>query len=187
MIFQRIDKGTLDILPLTDVRTHLHLPSNDTSRDTVIKQYVKTAIEYVEYKTNRVLKSSVWKGYVDDMEPNILINKFPISSIDSIKYYDSDNAQQTLSTSDYIAFIVAKPAHIYITSTKSTYVRPDAVEINFTAGYTTADAVDEQAKQAVLLLTRHLYDNPGVASAVQLHQIPNSIEAFINQIKIELV
>ena len=186
MIYSLQTASTLDIVTLESVRTALQLPSNDTSSDELIKEYIKTAVAYIEEKTNRVLGTSTWKGYEDYFKELQTINKNPVTAISSITYYDSDGNEQTVSSSDYYTDIASEPARVYIENgPTSLFTRPNAVTYNFTAGYTDADNVPPQAKTAIRMLCRHYYDNRGVASPVQLYEVPMGVTSLINQLRID--
>lgn len=89
------------------------------------------------------------------------IPRTPLLEVTSVKYYDADGVQQTLSADSYIVCTDAEPGIIYL---KSEYEwpeladRPDAVEIIFTAGIsTTVQSIPARMKQAMLLLCRYYY------------------------------
>lgn len=186
MNYQLVTPGTLEIVSLAEAKIALQLPTNYSASDDLINDYIETAISYIEDKTNRVLRTSTWKGFLDSFSEVITINKNPITAVASITYYDGDNVEQTLSTSDYFTDFVSEPSRVYIEDfPTSIYLRPNAITINFTAGYTTASDVKAQAKQAIRQLIRHYYDNRGVASPVQLYDIPEGVKNLINQLRID--
>jgi hypothetical protein len=51
----------------------------------------------------------------------------------------------------------------------------NALQLNFTCGYTNAAAVPSPIKQAMYLIIGHLYENrQDVVTGTQVHQIPDS-------------
>lgn len=82
---------------------------------------------------------------------SISLPKPPHISVDSITYYDADNVQQTLATDQYYVLLpYRQPATVQpVTTWPATYCRPDAVQITFTAGFST---VPPALKHAILLL-----------------------------------
>lgn len=91
----------------------------------------------------------------------IELPRSPLISVTSVKYYDAEGEQQTFSANDYLVITGYEPGMIYLKEGNEwpeLYDRPDAVQIEFVAGYgtTTAEA-DPVMRQAILLLTRHFY------------------------------
>lgn len=95
----------------------------------------------------------------------IALDRAPLVSITSVKYYpsDSDASLSTMSASDYIALTHTTPGAIELKTTASwpsLYVRSDAVQITFVAGFGTATTnVPANLIAAVKLLAKHYYDN----------------------------
>jgi hypothetical protein len=105
--------------------------------------------------------------------------KYPITGISSIQYYDSDNALQTLSASDYYANVnegstgwSPRPVVIFIDDFPSTYDREDAVIITIRAGYTT---IDYDVKQALLSWVYRKYEDPNDAVTERISFFDNVV------------
>ena len=74
--------------------------------------------------------TATWYLYLDRLYALIDVKKNPITEITSIKYYDSDNAEQTLSTSLYDVDIESEPSRVcrsYSQTYPLTYDRPNAI------------------------------------------------------------
>jgi len=109
--------------------------------------------------------------YLDSFPVLISLNIAPIQSLTSIKYYDTDNSLQTLSTDNYDADVITEPGRIQVAygyTWPSTYDRHNAVQVLFATGYSTSDteatqqaAVPNIIKEAMLLHIGHNYDNRG--------------------------
>ena len=152
--------GAFDSITLAEARLHIKEPSNITVEDTLITSYIKAADKTLEEKTNRVVATSTWEGYIDQWPVDsfgnsvITINKNPVSSITSIEYYDADNVEQTLSSANYSTDVVGNPARIWLDETPSLKERLNAVKVTFVAGYSDADNVDDRIKQAARLVVK---------------------------------
>jgi hypothetical protein len=127
----------------------------------------------------------------------IPLERSPLVSIDLVQYYDVNEELQSISAWDaetnptgvYYApsGTIIDPGFLALRSDQSwpdTYIRPDAVQIKFTAGYgTAASSVPNNVRHAVLLLTKHLYDNRdvvivGSGSAIEIpHGIRNILDS----------
>lgn len=118
----------------------------------------------MEQYTNRQLMPATWYLYLDTLPTEILLQWCPVTAVSSVKYYDSDNALQTLGTSYYDTDINSEPARItesYGYTFPATRDKTNAVTIEFTAGYADADSVPGPIKTAILLMVAHNYENRG--------------------------
>lgn len=82
----------------------------------------------------------------------------PIDSISSVKYYDANNAQQTLAADTDYTLVDRGTETSFILPTSqwpAHYRRPDAVTIEFVAGY---EDVPRPIWQAAILIIKQLYD-----------------------------
>jgi uncharacterized phiE125 gp8 family phage protein len=108
----------------------------------------------------------------NDMVRAIRLYKAPVMSISSVKYYDTSNALQTVSASDYYFTDEVVPELRFVPTfvTPTTFNRPDAVRIEYVCGYAPSDPtpttqaeyaanVPSPLKDAILLGVQMLYDD----------------------------
>lgn len=132
----------------------------DVSIDELIAGYIVAAREYVEQYLARPLITQTWRYTLDTFPPDsvnyIEIPRSPLISVSSITYVDDDGNTQTLATSVYSVDADSKPGAVrlkYDQEWPDTRDQPNAVTINFTAGYGAAPAnVPASTKQAMKLL-----------------------------------
>ena len=101
----------------------------------------------------------------------------PLSSVTSIKYYDTDETVATFSSSNYIVDTHSEPGRIELQYSEvwpSTVLRPiNGVEIIFVAGYGAASAVPDVIKHAIKILIAHCYENRELV--IQTGAVPKGI------------
>lgn len=149
---------------------------DDSDEGAQIEQMIQVAREMVEDFTGRALMSQTFKLVQSDWPSTcgrswetdtkdasrISLDRSPLISVESVKYFPASGAAQaTLSAATYHALTGPMPGLIqlkYGETWPDLYDRPDAVEVNFTAGYTTADLVPGVLRHAVLLALAHLYE-----------------------------
>ncbi len=147
-------------LNLAEVKDHLRVTHNE--EDFMIQRCIKSAVAYAENYLSLRLMLQTWDYFMDDFPTgDILLPYPPLISVTTIKYYDSDNAQQTLTvTTDYLVDIVTKPARIeYVNSWPTNYDKNNAIEVRFVCGYSTAGNIPENIINALYLLVGHFYEN----------------------------
>lgn len=128
-----------------------------------LESLVKAAREKVETDTGRALLSQTW-DYTFDLWPcglePICLPFAPVSAISSVKYYDTSNVQQTLSTDTYKTLLNREPGEIRLKNAQSwpsVYGETGVITVRFVAGYATQVAVPESLKAAVRLLLGSLF------------------------------
>ena len=141
------------------------LPDDQLARARVM---LAAARQWVENRLHRQLITATWKLYLDefpDDEEIQILDKLPVATIATIKYYDTANVLQTAAASLYDTDLASenRPPRIrpaYGQSWPSTYDRYNAVEVTFTAGYgTTRESVPLGIRHAILILAADWWTN----------------------------
>jgi uncharacterized phiE125 gp8 family phage protein len=107
----------------------------------------------------------------------IVVPHPPLASVENVKYIDGNGVKQTLDPSAYVVRLAEVPGEIVPAFGQvwpSPRFQPDAVSVDFTAGYGDAAAVPDAVKRAILMIVDNLYENRGTQSPVQLHEIPQA-------------
>jgi uncharacterized phiE125 gp8 family phage protein len=175
------------LLTSEQAKAHLSILGElDADLEADLAQRVKDATADAERECGRVFLSSVWK---------LTLDRFPCSSdhfgyavirlplgrataVGSIKYYDADGTLTTLSSDDYFTALNGEPARIVPKPAVSWPTlqdgRPEAVEIEFTAGWATPGDVPADLVGAVKLIMADRYFNRGddAKAASQARPIP---------------
>lgn len=147
--------------PISLSEAKLHCRVDGDAEDALITALIVAARGMAENQTGRALVTQQWKQTFDAFPvAAIALDKSPLASVQSVKYYDAAGVLQTLAGSAYtvhtsgLAGLVAPAAG---TAWPGTQDRPEAVEIAFTAGYGNAAAVPQEIKQWMLLQIGHWY------------------------------
>jgi uncharacterized phiE125 gp8 family phage protein len=167
-VYQLTQGPASEPVTVADVLTYLRQDHAEAIPD--IESRIARAREYVEEQTGRSIVTQSWKLFRDqwphchDRYPRtIFLERSPVVSVESVKYYPADGSPQVeLDTSVYGEFLAAQPGQIYLVSSQQwpqVACRPDAIEISFTAGIDDVDTVPEKVKNAVLLKIKEGYDS----------------------------
>ena len=159
--------------------------------DTVIDNLVSAATESCQIYTNQYFINTVVTQYSDTWDDFYTLYKSPVDSITHVKYYDSDDTQQTLASSNYILGHYSQPARIGIAvggELPNLSKRINAVEVKYTVGYGTASTdVPEGIRQAVLLTIGNWYENrQTVITGRTATELPLSSQYLLEQYKIQV-
>lgn len=141
-----------------------HLRIDGTSDPALVYQHVRAARDLAEAVTKRALMRQTWK-YFTDCWPDACgmeLPKPPLASVTHVKYYDDDGTLQTLATSVYSVDTFSEPGRItlaYNQTWPSHRPIPNAIEVQYVAGYVTADRVPASIIAGMKLILGHLYEN----------------------------
>lgn len=137
---------------LPEARNHLQIEFHGD--DSNIGEYLQAARQQTSIEMRRQFGSATFRMDLSKFPADGLIELEwpPLQSVSQIQYYDSDNAIQTLATTEYDVDVTTEPGLILRAFNKtwpSTYSRPNAVQVTFVAGYSTAALVPPIVKQAI--------------------------------------
>lgn len=146
--------------PITkaEVKKHLNVGASDSSHDDLLDEYISSATAKYEQDTDTGILTQSWTQFFPVLQDGLTLTKRICSSVTSVKYYDSGNDLQTLST-DVYAFdsttqqIRLKPEQTF----PATYERFDAVFVEYVVGVNQS-SVSSQVKHALYLLIGAWFD-----------------------------
>ena len=172
--------------PITtaELKTHLKIDWND--EDSYLDALIQAAREMCEAYTNMSFFTQTYTVEFDDF-PNgdINLHKAPLQSITSVTYYDVDNAEQTLATSNYWADLNKLPARIYFDDTPDTYDdRFNAVKVTMVSGWDDTANIPEAVKHAIKLQAAYMYENREDANKKQGGNMLLVSERLLNAYKV---
>tara|TARA_R100000654_G_scaffold30569_2_gene55445 strand:+ start:1128 stop:1793 length:666 start_codon:yes stop_codon:yes gene_type:complete len=175
---------SLTPVSVAEAKVHLRIDSSFTDDDTYIGTLIDVATLAAENFTNLAIMEQTFVLDIDAFPDyfNLLKGTLRTLTINSITYKDENNASQTLAASNYVGDGSIKPARVYYTpdaSIPSTFEIPNAVNVNFTLGFTAASQVPAPIKQAVLLMVGTYYETRQTVSDRTFKEIPQSAEYLL--------
>ena len=178
----------LTLITLDDAKAHVRVDSSDD--DQYLTTLISVGRQWAEEYTQRSILVTGWRYYRDSFISEILparpsiyfestyysaprrtniyssssIIEIPrpvLNSVTEIKYYDTDNTEQTL-VEDTDFLVNTTPDYLFgnvepINNWPSTFNRKNAAWIDFNAGWTAAD-VPPDIRHAILILITELYE-----------------------------
>lgn len=179
-----------DSEPVTVSEAKTHLEVTGTSKDTYISSLITTArrmceaysgLSFVSQERKIMLDYFPSRSSVNPMS-EIIVPYGPVVSIDSFTYLKTDLTTGTLvANTDYLLDNHSELARLFpledgeLDSWPDTANRPNAVTIEYTAGYDdiSYNPLPEQVRQAILLQVGAMFENRqdevvGVASSTVL-------------------
>jgi len=178
------------VVSLNDAKDHLRITNTDS--DDLITAIVKAANSTFERDCPEMqLISAGWTLYLDylpdflrQFSAHVLLYKYPISAIDSVKYYTPGDASLQTFT-DVVKDEISYPGRIYFNSVPDLdYDKYNCLQINFTAGYSSTAAIPQDIIQALKLLIGNYYENPqAVMTGTQINELPIGYQMLVNNLR----
>lgn len=173
---QVLDESRPLPVSLQELKHYLRVTSSDDDEN--IHELLQASIDFAESQTGRSFISKTSTIYVPRFpterralsrtpcdDDGFEIRQTPVRAVARIRYYDSDNAIQTLSTDVYNVVNRSDGSTLVELavgqSWPATADRGDAVEILLVSGYGRSDTdVPPMAKRLIKMVARQWYDNP---------------------------
>ena len=191
---KRLTDTSTEPITLSQAKTHLRVDTTDD--DTYITNLISVARESAEITLKRSLGvNQVYQaGYITypTVSRKLRIPNPPFISVTSLKYFDLDNVEQTVSNSSLViddsgesnAFVAIDKSVLF---QSISFEKKAPVILTYTAGYTDVANIPMPIVQALYLLISHYYDTrepinyTGKPSA-----IPRSVDFLLGQYKVRL-
>lgn len=177
-----------ELWPVTTAQVRDHVRIDSVTEDPLLDSYIGAATGYVEGRTDRQLMNATWVWTLEGFMSPMYVPHAPLSSVTSIAYLDTAGNTQTLSASVYDVDTATEPGRILLANNQNWPAILGglaSVTITFVAGYgdETSD-VPERLRMAIMQLIAQWYDirEPMVMGAI--NDVPRSVEALINQLKL---
>jgi uncharacterized phiE125 gp8 family phage protein len=158
---------TAEPLTLDEAKDHLRVTFD--REDALISRLIVGAREAFERETGRQLLTATWRGFLDcfpqfDAQP-IELAKPPLATVNAVTYLDTSGVPQAWPAAEYTVDAFAGPfakRGMLYPKAEATYPSsrriPNAVTIEFDAGYGDASDVPDEIKQSLFVWVGHHYE-----------------------------
>ena len=166
--------------PLTaaQVRTRLKLDP-DADADADLEDMIDAASDWWQEQTGTALmpqKSDLRLDAFPRYDSRLPLMHWPIRAVNSVRYYDEDDADQTWAATHYYADLAARGGLLTLrpdqTWPDTARRRSDAVRVNLDVGYASAAAVPAEVRRALYLHVGMQYRYREEAADADAHPIP---------------
>ena len=178
--------------PISSADLKAFLNYEDTDQDSLISSLGKSARSYAERHTRRALITQTWQGHFFTVPCNseVWLPHPRIISVESVKYYDPDDAIQTLATSKYHV-VAGENGRVKVNEWPGVHAtRPDRYQVNWTSGYGAAGTdVPEDIITAMKMLVAFWFeertgDTRGATFAGKDVDVPSPIKFMLEPYKV---
>lgn len=162
-----------------------------TEEDGLISGLISSARSLSETFTRRSFINTSWRLSLDKFPSQnyIVLPQTPLSSVTTLKYYDTSGVLQTYSSALYSVDTDSEPGRLILNPDGDwPNIQTDklsAVQVNYISGYgATADLVPADIKTAIKMLVAHWYDVRPAVSIENLKEVPMAYSNLLWQYKV---
>jgi len=176
--------ATIKPITLDEIKSNLNLYTDFTDDDELLDGLIAVAVDYVENFTRRALLTQTITLTCDGFPNYFEIERPILQSVTSIQYIDSDGNTQTLGSSKYTIDTSSTPGRIveaYGESWPSTQSIINSVTVTYKAGYTSAENVPNQIKQAMKILIGDWYKDREsyIVGVSNVNELPHTAKILL--------
>ena len=172
-------------ITLAEAKRHLRIDHDD--EDTLIAMWIQAAREMVEGYTGRRLVDQTVRVRFDCWPADgvIRLPVEPVSAVTSVKYYDADGTEQTLSAILYQTWLDHSPPLVLAAADGTAWPtlqsgKAGAVTVTVTTGYGDAEVVPAMAKVAMLEILGSWDENRADQNVLIARGIPPNARAKLD-------
>lgn len=170
-------------LPVTFVAERIVRSKNASAEDDLIETYIRAATELCEQETQSYVRPVTLRQHLSGFPVGpIRLEGAPLLDFLSVSYYDAAGVLQVYDTSSPHTYVVTPSGvsgHATVQAGTGqawptlSVTREDAVVLDYTAGYPTAEAIPQLLKTGIGLVVAELYKNPDLSN--DLGQMANTL------------
>ena len=174
-------------LTLSEAKTVLRIKPSDTSLDTDIQHAIEAARDEVERYTNISLIDQAWKIRLTAFQTTIDLPSAPVHTIHHIKYYDTSDEQQTITSTEYALDQYSPIQSIYRVDNTTTWPTTSTtmrypIEVQYVAGFGASKDVPELIKRCMHLIIKHWIDHTDEAAlGLGIRALPMQVYHLLNR------
>ena len=177
-------------ISLSDMKSYLRIATSVPEDDSLITSYIQASREYYESIQNKSYMPKTLELALDKWpcKDYIELKRPPVQSVTSVKYYDINDIEYTLSSDDYYFDDYSFVPRIQLKYNKyfpPTTLRPNnAVIIRYVAGYLNSNSVPMTVVQAIKLLVAYWYENREAGALTVPKEIEFSVKSLLGLDKV---
>lgn len=167
-------------ISVADLKTHMRI--SHSADDDYITDLAWMAYAWIEREADITISQTSYSLMMGDFEPVVYLPKPPLTSLNSVSYYDTDGTSHTLSqnTDFYLVNSTRQAAYLApVDRWPSVYDRPDAITIAFTCE---SDPVPYQVLHLMRLLVANAYEFREGEITLRTEQIKLGVDRLLKQI-----
>ena len=160
---------SVEPVTVEEVKLNCHITHDD--EDTIIAHWIRTGRELAEqYQWRAYLTQTLQVAYDNYPLFPLTIPRSPMQSLVSVQYIDDAGTTTDIDTSNFIVDTDSEPGRIALVdgyTLPTTTLRDIAgFKINFVAGHSSIDLIDNRVKDAIIIYCSHRNENRAAETSI---------------------
>jgi uncharacterized phiE125 gp8 family phage protein len=184
-LLERVEGPGVSPVSLAEVKDHLRVTG--TAEDGYIASLINAASSLIDGEglLGRAVIAQKWAQSQQYPTGRVYLKMTPVLELNAVKYWNSSGVLITDTVGNYRLIANGEWAYVEPVAGQSwpsdAFDRPDAVRIEFTAGYgEDASSVPADLRHAYLLLIGHWYQHREAASDAKAETLPLGFDMLIS-------
>jgi uncharacterized phiE125 gp8 family phage protein len=157
-VSKSVSEPPFEIISLSKAKKQLRIEQEFNDENELIQTYIDAAISATENYINGDLHTKTLTLILDEFQPSIIFEAYPVRSITSVKYWQDDTEVTMPDTDYYVTKQNIKQSQLTFKEQPKTDDRHDAVTVAVATGYAKAKDVPKPLIQAILLQISDMYE-----------------------------
>jgi len=167
---------TVEPVTVASLKEHSRI-GDVTDENQIASEWLAGCREMVEVDARVALCTQTWTLQFDQFPCDVIeIPVWPLASVSSVSYVDTNGATQTWSSSNYIVNTANKPGRLtlaYNSNWPVARLQENAITVTFIAGFASAADVPQIYKQAIRLLGAECFISREAVGSLNDEQLTN--------------
>jgi len=182
---------TNEPVSLSEAQLHLRLDTEGSPPshpdDSLVLALITASRENAEQYTGVTISQASYQVKSEVTNEQISLQTYPVTSVASVTYEDSDSVVQTVDPADYYVDNFQRPSRLVFRRNAPGF----DTTVAFTAGYTDGQSPNDyptpaSVKAAILLMLGNLYQNRESVASTQSYERPQSANYLLNPYRINI-
>lgn len=170
---------------LTTAEMKAHMRVDSSAEDSLIDDYLLAAMAYCQHYTGMAIGEQTVEIALDEFpEGPIKLELPPATSIETVRYVDTNGGWQTLSSSLYTTDTYGQDHWLLMaagTYWPDTYDSANSVKVRYIAGSST---LHPAVKAAIMLIVGDLHKNREQTTEKRLSIVPLGVDKLLDTVKV---
>jgi uncharacterized phiE125 gp8 family phage protein len=187
-LLKRVAVSTFEPVSVQRAKHNSNIPDSEKAFDSFLQDCIKAARDYIERQLGCCICEATYTLSLGKFPAYAIpIPVWPVQSVESIAYKDTDNANQTVTFGTIVQPVSDDRYTIYLTdwaSFPTARSTPNAITISFTAGWASQEVIPPSIARAVLMLVSYWYEfRETVSIGVTTGALEFSVNALLDSVR----
>lgn len=187
-LLKRTTPSTFEPVSVQRAKHNSNIPDTEKAFDSFLQDCVKAARDYIEKQLGCCICEASYTLTLSKFPTYAIpIPVWPVQSVESIAYKDTNNANQAVTFANIVQPINDDRYSIYLADWEAfptSRDTPNAITVSFTAGWSSQETIPPTIARAILMMVSHWFENrETVLIGTASKELEFSVNALLDSIR----